>query len=88
MADGTNLTPLHCATYALNPKWYDVQMANKRTPYEDGDVMKVFWAAIKKTYGRGEDASLLRSQWNNFSGGHGDFSFMEALYDMKKKKTL
>lgn len=79
-------TPLHCAAHALNPKWHNIQETNKRAPYEDREVIKGFWVAIKKIYGRGEEASVMRSQWNKFSRGHGDFSFMEALYDMRAKK--
>lgn len=44
-------TPLHCVVYALNPKWHNIQETNKRAPYEDREVMKGFWAAIKKIYG-------------------------------------
>lgn len=44
-------TTLHCVAYALNPKWYDIQVTNKRAPYEDREVMRGFWAATKKIYG-------------------------------------
>lgn len=44
-------TTLHCAAYALNPKWHNIQETNKRAPYEDRKVMKGFWVAIKKIYG-------------------------------------
>ena len=78
-------TPLHCAAYALNPKWHDIQVTGKRAPHQDREVMKGFWAAIKKIYGRGEDAAIIRSQWNKFSRGKGKFGSVEALYDMKLK---
>ncbi|XP_059067582.1 uncharacterized protein LOC131858371 [Cryptomeria japonica] len=26
-------TPLHCAAYALNPKWYDIEVTKKRAPH-------------------------------------------------------
>ncbi|XP_059063854.1 uncharacterized protein LOC131856294 [Cryptomeria japonica] len=79
-------TPLHCATYALNPKWYDIEVTKKRAPHQDREVMKGFWAAVKKIYGRGEEASVMRTQWNKFSRGQGDFASVEAIYDMKVKK--
>ncbi|XP_059076405.1 uncharacterized protein LOC131078326 [Cryptomeria japonica] len=79
-------TPLHCAAYALNPKWYDIEVTKKRAPHQDREVMKGFWAAVKKIYGRGEEASVMRTQWNKFSRGQGDFASVEAIYDMKVKK--
>ncbi|XP_059078050.1 uncharacterized protein LOC131876626 [Cryptomeria japonica] len=35
-------TPLHCAAYALNPKWYDIEVTKKRAPHQDREVMKGF----------------------------------------------
>ncbi|KAH9292112.1 hypothetical protein KI387_042698 [Taxus chinensis] len=81
-------TPLHCVAYALNPKWYDIEVTNKRAPYEDREVMKEFWVAVKKIYGRGEEASTIRTQWNMFSRGRGQFSTVEALYDMHAKDPI
>lgn len=51
MEDGTNLThPFIVLSMAINPKWYDTEMTKKRSPYEDREVMKGFWAAVKKIY--------------------------------------
>ena len=62
-------TPLHCVAYALNPKWHNTEETMKRAPHEDREVMKGFWAAIKKIYGRGDETLVIRSQWNKFSCG-------------------
>ncbi|XP_059076869.1 uncharacterized protein LOC131075043 [Cryptomeria japonica] len=83
--DGTNLTH-HCVAYALNPKWYDIEVTKKRAPNQDREVMKGFWAAVKKIYGQGEDVSVLRTQWNNFSHGRDDFDSVEAIYDMRRNQ--
>ena len=48
--------------------------------------MKGFWAAINFFYGRGDETSVIRSQWNKFSCGQDDFASAEALYDMQAKK--
>lgn len=61
-------------------------MTKKRAPHQDKEVMKGFCAAVKKIYGQGEDASILRTQWNKFSRGRDDFGSVEAIYDMKAKK--
>ncbi|GLJ54493.1 hypothetical protein SUGI_1170430 [Cryptomeria japonica] len=58
----------------------------KRCFYMKIEVMKGFWAAIKKIYGQCEDASIIRTQWNKFSCRQSDFSSVEALYDMQAKK--
>lgn len=35
-------TPLHCDAYALDPKWYDIEVKKKRVPHQDREVMKGF----------------------------------------------
>jgi multidrug resistance efflux pump len=52
-------TPLHRASDALNPKWYDIEQTKRRSP-SDGKVMKGFMTAIKKIYSPdSKEASLI-----------------------------
>ena len=42
-------TPLHMATYVLNPKWY-IGRLRRTVPIDDPEIKKRFQASITKMY--------------------------------------
>ena len=79
-------TPLHMATYAVNPKWYD-STTGRRPPSQDREVVKGFMTAVKKIYGSSEEASEIRSQFFQFARGRGLFASHDSKVDRWKKKN-
>ncbi len=58
-------TPLHMASYALNPRWY-VEREGRVPPIDDPEVKQGFMDAIEKMY-TPELASILREQFVDFA---------------------
>eukprot|EP01018_Ginkgo_biloba_P039456 Gb_09932 [translate_table: standard] len=71
-------TPLHMATYALNPKWYDSNVTKKRPPSED-EVTNGFFTAVTKICGDGEEATLIKAQFAFFIRGAKEFGDLQSL---------
>ena len=69
-------TPLHMATYALNPKWY-VERPGRISPIEDPEIKKGFRVAITKMYDE-DDAKKIRRQWVHFANLNGPFNKHDA----------
>eukprot|EP01018_Ginkgo_biloba_P039321 Gb_36401 [translate_table: standard] len=75
-------TPLHMATYVVNPKWYDTKKTRKRVPCSDVEVARGFMACIKKIYGGREEGVLIRRQFVKFVQGRHEFGTNEAKNDL------
>eukprot|EP01018_Ginkgo_biloba_P039827 Gb_21629 [translate_table: standard] len=74
------------AVYALNPKWYDNNVTKKRPPSKDYEVTNVFFTAVTKIYGDGEEATFIKKQFAFFIHGAGEFGNLQSLCDRTKIK--
>eukprot|EP01018_Ginkgo_biloba_P034149 Gb_28033 [translate_table: standard] len=75
-------TPLHMATYTVNPKWYDIEKTRKKASFSDAKVARGFMACIKKIYGDREDGTLIQRQFAKFVQGRHKFGRNVAKNDL------
>eukprot|EP01018_Ginkgo_biloba_P018354 Gb_34959 [translate_table: standard] len=73
------------AAYAMNPKWCDNNVTEKRPLSEEHEVTNGLFTVVTKIYGDSEEATLIREQFC-FIRGRGEFGNLQSLRHRTKIK--
>ena len=87
-----NMTmPLHLLAYAVNPKYYVVELLSdleRTAPCKDSKVSQGFKKAFRKLFGDPEIGLRIRSEFAHFVGSEGWGSDIDCMWDKRAMSLI